>query len=264
MKKLGKFSAVILASLCLALTLGGCAKTASQIEEESQEVIRAETLDEVREYTEKTFADTMKNTTFAAFTDYRNNNEQPVVSIPFDVNWSNRWQYFTEQHGDVKDAKVDIVERTEHGYTGRVILTGEDDELMAFTVTYDQSLKPVSAAIGDFSDDSKETFGSKMANAGGNTVTGLLVVFCILVGLSLIISSLKLVGGREVAPEKKETRSNAAPQAAAAAPAQTATDVTDDPAIAAVIAAAIAAYEDKPASGYVVRSIKRLNNNKWR
>ena len=47
-------------------------------------------------------------------------------------------------------------------------------------------------------------------------------------------------------------------------------EVAQDPHLAknqelvAVIAAAIAAAEDKPPEGYVVRSIRRLQNNKWR
>ena len=49
--------------------------------------------------------------------------------------------------------------------------------------------------------------------------------------------------------------------AVAAAPAQ---DPMSDPALIAVIAAAIAAAEDKPAHGFVVRSIKRVKTNKWR
>jgi hypothetical protein len=38
----------------------------------------------------------------------------------------------------------------------------------------------------------------------------------------------------------------------------------NDPALIAVIAAAIAAAEDKPVEGFVVRSIKRVKTNKWR
>ena len=113
-----------------------------------------------------------------------------------------------------------------------------------------------------------------MATAAGNTVTGLIVVFFILVGLSLIISCFKFVNklGGEVKPEKKDSKKSAAakpagkaapaPAASAAAPSVE-LDLEKNKELAAVIAAAIAAYEEKPVEGYVVRSIRRLGNNKW-
>jgi Na+-transporting methylmalonyl-CoA/oxaloacetate decarboxylase gamma subunit len=171
---------------------------------------------------------------------------------------------------------VDLTQRTaEGGYTSRVILTGEDGQLMAFTVSYDERMIPVSTAIAAYPNDNEETLGSKMATAAGNTVTGLLVVFFILVGLSLIISCFKFVNklGGEVKPEKKDSKKSAAaakpagkaapaPAARAAAPSVE-LDLEKNKELAAVIAAAIAAYEEKPVEGYVVRSIRRLGNNKW-
>ena len=272
MKKLKRFVIVFLCVAFASLLLGGCEKTSSQIEAELQEEIKAENLEDVRQYTENYFAATMKAVTYDQFKDYADAG-QVIVSYPFDNDWGSRWKYFTDKHGAVKEAVVDQVDKTEHGFTGRVILTGEDDGQMAFVVTYDSGLRPISTQIGEYADDSQESLASKMATAGGNTVTGLLVVFVILVGLSLIISCFKFIGrAGEVKPENKDAAKKAAPAevpaAAPAAPAASAASGEVDPAkdqeLVAVIAAAIAAAENKPVEGYQVRSIKRLRSNKWR
>lgn len=268
MKKLKSLTALI-CIIVAALVLSGCGKTSSQIEAEKQAEIKAANIEDVAAYTEKYFAGTMKTSTYESFALFTAEGNT-VVSMVFDNDWGNRWKQFTDAHGKVKDAVVDLTQRTaEGGYTSRIILTGEDDALMAFTITYDERMIPVSTAIADYSNDAEETLGSKMATAAGNTITGLLVVFFILVGLSLIISCFKFVNrlGGEVAPEKKDAKKTAsAPAKPAAAPAPAAPvqeNLINDEELVAVIAAAIAAYEDKPVEGYVVRSIRRLGNNKW-
>ena len=82
-------------------------------------------------------------------------------------------------------------------------------------------------------------------------------------------------------PQNKDKKKAPAPAAAAAesaapaGPSAEEIDLAKNQELIAVIAAAIAAYEDKPVSlfmpgdpnaqseGYVVRSIRRLHNNKW-
>ena len=275
MKKL-RYLTALLCIVLTALMLSGCEKTSSQIEAEKQAEIKAENIADVAAYTQKYFADAMKSQSYEDFLKFQEGG-QYAVSVTFDNDWSNRWKQFTETHGAVKDAAVDLTQRTaEGGYTSRIILTGEDDELMAFTITYDEGMVPVSTAISDYSNDADETLGSKMSTAAGNTVTGLLVVFCILVGLSLIISCFKFVNklSGEVKPEKKDAKKSApaaAPAARAAAPAAAENNLMKEQELVAVIAAAIAAATDSPvavsgdapADGYVVRSIRRLHNNKW-
>lgn len=267
MKNLKKF---IIPFLCIAaacLMLGGCEKTSSQIEAESMQAIREANLEDVRTYTENYFAATMKGATYEAFKSYTDQGQQ-IVSLPFDNDWGYRWGQFTEKHGAVKEANVDLVDKTDEGFSARIILTGEDEGQMAFTIQYDKALRPVSTSISDYSDDSEETLGSKMAKAGVNTVTGILVVFVILILLSLIISCFKFLNrAQEVAPEKKDAKASQAKPAApvkAAPAAEEEISLAGNEELVAVIAAAIAAAEDKPPEGYVVRSIRRLHNNKWR
>ena len=186
-----------------------------------------------------------------------------VFGSLFDNDIGSRWKAFEEAHGKAVSADVDEVMRHSYEYTARIILTGEDKGQMALTITFDQSGTPYKSTLQAYSDDSKETLGSKMATAGGNTVTGLLVVFSVLILLSLIIFCFKFIS-REPAPP---TKAAAAPaKAPAPAPAAALANVTpeEDPALIAVIAAAIAAAEDKPVEGFVVRRVKRLSTNKWR
>ena len=112
---------------------------------------------------------------------------------------------------------------------------------------------------------------TRMAQAGQNTITGLLVVFVVLFFLAFVISLFKFVSPEARKKKAAEADDNQISMAnaaaagrlakrkamnAAAASAQTA-DEEDE--IAAVIAAAIAAAEaDMPsAEGYYVRSIRR-------
>ena len=103
-----------------------------------------------------------------------------------------------------------------------------------------------------------------MGRAGLNTVLGIGIVFTALVLISLLISCLKLVNRTQ----KQEEPKAVAPAAAAPQPEPEVEDVTDDLEIVAVITAAITAYEEAnggciPEDGLVVRSIKRINKQRW-
>ena len=292
MKKLRGIVTALLCIVLAAFVLSGCEKTSSQIETEHIEEIRAENVADVADYTQTYFAGTMTSATYEEFANYLAEGHT-VVSRTFDNSWANRWKQFTDSHGAVTAAAVDLTQRTHKGgYTSRILLTGEDGKQMALTISYDEGMIPYATAIGEYSDDSSSTLGAKMGVAAGNTVTGLLVVFAILVGLSLIISCFKFVNkvGGEVKPENKDAKKAAAkvspkaapaPKAAAApqaasAPKAEEDNLAKDMELIAVIAAAISAYEGKPvrlfaagdpnaedSKGYVVRSIRRLHNNKW-
>lgn len=114
------------------------------------------------------------------------------------------------------------------------------------------------------------SLGEKMAQAGVNTITGILIVFLILLFLAFLISLFKYVNPDARRPKKAAPAPAApAPKKAAPAPVVETVDVaSDDEEIIAVIAAAIAAAEaDGTATGdsYVVRSIKRVGNTRsWK
>ena len=275
MKNLKKIFMALLCVMMISVGLTGCgSKTSSQIEAESQEAIKAANLESVRIYTENTFPAVLKNYDYQKFMDEVMAKGQCLVSVPFSNDFANRWKLFEDTHGKVTDVLVQDSEKADDGFVDRMILTGEDGGQMQLTVNFNKSMTPISSSIIEYSDDSKETLGSKMATAGSNTITGLLVGFVVLVGLSLIISCFRFLQreGGEVKPERKDAPKKSAPAPATAAPAAKVAavpsaeeiDLAKNAELVAVIAAAIAASEGNQVEGYVVRSIKRLHHNKWR
>lgn len=110
------------------------------------------------------------------------------------------------------------------------------------------------------------SFGEILQKAGLNTIIGMGTVFVILVFISLVIALLpKLTGMIENFGKKKEApaAAPAAPKAAPAAPAEV-EELADDLELVAVISAAIAAYTGTSSDGFVVRSIRRSDKNKWK
>lgn len=108
-------------------------------------------------------------------------------------------------------------------------------------------------------DSGEESFGSKMATAGSNTIMGMGVVFCVLIFICLIISCFKFIS---IITEKMENRkadkvekNNNTPVATEVEqPVMAEEDNTE---LIAVIAAAIAASEHTSTDSFVVRSIRR-------
>lgn len=110
------------------------------------------------------------------------------------------------------------------------------------------------------------SFGEILQKAGLNTIIGMGTVFVILIFISLVIALLpKLTGMIENFGKKKEApaAAPAAPKAEPAAPAEV-EELSDDLELVAVISAAIAAYTGTSSDGFVVRSIRRSDKNKWK
>lgn len=114
--------------------------------------------------------------------------------------------------------------------------------------------------------------GEILEKAGMNTLLGMGVVFAVLILISLIISCFNFIPAieRKFSKKKAAEKKAAVPAAPvtsapvpAAAPAETA--VADDLELVAVITAAVAAsMGTASADGFVVRSIKRKNSQKWK
>ena len=113
-----------------------------------------------------------------------------------------------------------------------------------------------------------------MQNAALNTVLGMGTVFVILILICLIIACFGIIpklqashgGKKEEASKAASDEVAVAPVPALAAPVETAAaDLTDDYELVAVIAAAIAASEGATTTdGFVVRSIRRVANSRWK
>ncbi len=143
------------------------------------------------------------------------------------------------------------IEGTEHNAIVEVILGEKTIESITTNVIY--------------------SFGESMEKAALNTLLGMGTVFVVLILICFIISAFRLINvleNRKKNTEKKaEEVKPAAPQAvpaAAAVQAEETADLTDDYELVAVIAAAIAASEGAAGTdGFVVRSIRKANKNKW-
>ena len=106
--------------------------------------------------------------------------------------------------------------------------------------------------------------GEIAKKAALNTLIGMGSVFAVLILLAFIISLFKYVS---VFENRGKAKKDVAEKAAAPAPAPVAPATpapTDDLQLIAVITAAIAAAEGTSTDGFVVRSIKRRSNNKWK
>lgn len=141
-----------------------------------------------------------------------------------------------------------------------VTVHGADRDANAeIILTNDFFLQLESASLSSVS-----SFGESMQKAAMNTVMGMGTVFVVLILISFIIYLLSFVPkllAKDSAP-KAEEKKPAAQTTAVNAPVPQAepeaVPTADDLELAAVIAAAIAAYEGSAStSGFVVRSIKR-------
>ena len=152
-------------------------------------------------------------------------------------------------------------------------LSGDEEEaLLTTVVAFDVHSATLNLIFNDDgvvttgSIDPIYSFGEILQKAGLNTIIGMGTVFVILVFISLVIALLpKLTGMIENFGKKKEApaAAPAAPKAAPAAPAEV-EELADDLELVAVISAAIAAYTGTSSDGFVVRSIRRSDKNKWK
>lgn len=115
----------------------------------------------------------------------------------------------------------------------------------------------------------KDSFSANVGKAGMNTLIGLGTVFAVLLFLTFVISQIHwipdLIAGRKKEEEKTPVPAPAAPAPAPAAAEEVLAEEADDLELIAVISAAIAASEQAPADGFVVRSIRRRGRkSNWR
>lgn len=207
---------------------------------------------------------------------YRTDPELSGMIQPWLIPAVESWVAASEDFGDL----VDI-----NGYS--VTYSGEDDLIVLADV--EGTIRPaqVEIVVKDGITESVTvnvvySFAEQMQKAGLNTLLGMGTVFSVLILISIIISLFKFIPSIQAAFSRKPAPAAPAPAAAptpaasapsanaAAAPAYKPGDV-DDPALIAVISAAVAAYEGAaPGSvcynpnvdtgdAYVVRTIRRIS-----
>ena len=130
------------------------------------------------------------------------------------------------------------------------------DRNVHFTFAYDMATGTITWTV-----DVDQTMGELVGKAGLNTLMGMGTVFLVLIFISFIIALFSIIrkAGEKKAPAVVETPAAPVPETVTVPEAVSAAE--DE--IAAVIAAAIAAYEadndymEVPADGLIVRSIKK-------
>lgn len=169
------------------------------------------------------------------------------------------WKSVKEELGAYKEIKSHQITASDDEIVIKSVCEFEnmEGEVTTTLSRKDLSMEGMTFSTGDVS------FGRKMQEAGMNTLMGIGIVFLVLLFLSFLISQFKHIAKLEESAKKKAAP--AAPKAAPApAPAAPVVEETvDDTELIAVIAAAIAAAEGTSPDGFVVRSIKKHNRNKW-
>ncbi len=110
------------------------------------------------------------------------------------------------------------------------------------------------------------TMGEKMTNAALNTLLGMGTVFAVLILISLIISLFGFIPKIQAAFAKKDKVSETEKSVDNTIAQIIQAEEADDTELIAVISAAIAAYEAAnggSSDGVVIRSVRKVNRNKW-
>ena len=176
----------------------------------------------------------------------------------------NAWEDAKEELGAVTEIKEDSADVSYENQNKLYVVSVDgtfDKRDAVVTVTFDKNGNVNSVAFNGV-----YTLGEKMTKAAMNTVTGLFVVFVMLVFISLIIYCFKFIHEAEerAAAKKKASEPAPAPAPVAAVEETVEEEEEDDLELVAVIAAAIAASEGTDPNGLVVRSIKRVGKSNWK
>ncbi len=137
----------------------------------------------------------------------------------------------------------------------------EDVKMTAKFQYISDDVIPVDIEFSIISKDKNVSIGSKMSTAGLNTLMGMGTVVIVLIFLSLIISLFAIVPAIQ---SKKSGKKKAEKITEKIVEEVVEDELVDDLELVAVITAAIAATENGQTDGFVVRSIKRRPQNRWK
>jgi len=157
-----------------------------------------------------------------------------------------QWKECSEIKGDFVECKDFKLEKSGKTLTATIVADCSNRDLK---LTYVFNVNKIDEGPTAINVEPVYTLGETMQKAGLNTVMGIMIVFCMLVVMSLIISSFKLISGAG-APKKEE-------KVETTEVVNTPVTGTDDLELVAVIAAAIAASTGASTDSFVVRSIKK-------
>jgi sodium pump decarboxylase gamma subunit len=246
MKKIMKRLSIALMMLVLVMGLTACSKA-----EEVEEGVSADIVASLESSTESILG------TLSILTDEEV--DQFLASgDEFTILATNSWLDNREEVGTF----VEIIDTTVTLDEGKYHASSEAEftnKNAVVTIHFDETGVPVYYTM-----EVQYSLGELMGQAGLNTLMGIGIVFFVLLFLSVLIGLFKYVNVFEKGFGKKAEK--AAPVVQKPAPvvaAPVVEELVDDKELVAVIAAAIAAYENTSTDAFVVRSIRRKPNNKW-
>ncbi len=243
--------AVLLSVLLCAFGLTACSSSsASDNAGEDMSVYKTEAVELINSYVSEKTVDELK-------AEAVDEDEATALEEGFSA-----WEDAKEEFGAISEVKEDSAdvsyENQNKLYVVDVDASFENRDAV-ITVTFDKNGNVNSVAFNGV-----YTLGEKMTKAAMNTVTGLFVVFVMLIFISLIIYCFKFIHEAEERAAAKKKASEPAPAPAPVVEETVEEEEEDDLELVAVIAAAIAASEGTDPNGLVVRSIKRVGKSNWK
>ena len=176
------------------------------------------------------------------------------------------WEQLQDELGEYQGIESCEVKTAEDGYTVDMVVSYEKRDLNVNLISDKKLTAWTSIAL-----EADYTMVEKMETALLNTVLGMGTVFVVLIIIIIVISLFGIIGkvqnGKAKAEQKEAPPAvpEPAPAAVSAAPAVPAAPAPqDDLALIAVITAAIAASENTPPDGLIVRSIRRVGRSNWK
>lgn len=250
----------------LVLALTGCVlgmtACGSEAEEEAAPVVTED-------------METRTDSIFKIFEDAMQNDEVEAVAEMFDLQYADGigdefiaacglWESSAEEIGAYKGIVADSmeIEGTQEEYTLSFEIEGSSRNAnVEMYYTEDTLLFP------DMMISPHYTMGEKMEKAALNTLLGMGTVFIVLILIMFIIMAFGIIPKIEKSMADKKAKKKVKTEDAVdntIAQIIEKEELSDDTELVAVIAAAIAASEGAAGTdGFVVRSIKRANTNKW-
>ncbi|MCH5281988.1 MAG: OadG family protein [Lachnospiraceae bacterium] len=177
------------------------------------------------------------------------------------------WQGAAEEIGSYKGVVPGSItcKGTEEAFTVSCVIQGSernaDVDLYYIDEYLNVTILPTTMMISP-----QYTLGEQMEKAALNTLLGMGTVFCVLIIIMLVIMALGIIPKLEAASKAQKAGGQISEKAVDNTIAQIIEneELSDDTELVAVIAAAIAASQGAASTdGFVVRSIRRANTNKW-
>lgn len=183
---------------------------------------------------------------------YRKNNQLTEEKAKMNEDLIKEWHEIEGQLGEYKEYGEFEFDSAGKTYTATLTIKYEkrDVNLIYVISKKDFEITGANAEI-------VYTLGEKMSKAGLNTITGIVIVFCMLVLMCIIIYAFNIINYIQAKYKKKKEETKIEITTLDGEEVVSEESEVDDKQLIAVIAAAIAASTNQSTDDFVVRSIRR-------